>query len=138
MKVGFLKKMTFRMMKNNREFQRTVEKDHIQGLPLKSFEGTIHLIDHPRQFHSVKALLNGYPEFGFDTETRPTFRKGRTNKVALLQLATREHAFIFRVNRTGIPDFIKVILEDSRIIKAGGAIRDELKALNQLRPLPTK
>ena len=125
------------MMKNNRRFQRTVEKDHIQELPLKSFEGQIYLIDHPRQFHSIKTLLNDYSAFGFDTETRPSFRKGRINKVALLQLATREHAFIFRINRTGIPDFIKVILEDSRIIKAGVAIRDDLKALNHIKPMRT-
>jgi len=124
-------------MKNNRRFQRTVEKDHIQELPLKSFEGQIYLIDHPRQFHSIKTLLNDYSAFGFDTETRPSFRKGRINKVALLQLATREHAFIFRINRTGIPDFIKVILEDSRIIKAGVAIRDDLKALNHIKPMRT-
>ncbi|MBN1415880.1 MAG: 3'-5' exonuclease domain-containing protein 2 [Bacteroidales bacterium] len=138
MKAGFQKKMMFRMMKNSKGFQRTVEKEHIQGLPLKSFEGRIHLIDHPRQFHSVKRLLKEFTEFGFDTETRPSFRKGKTNKVAMLQLATREDAFIFRINLTGIPDFVKAILENSRIIKAGVAIRDDLKALNHIRSMQTQ
>jgi len=123
------------MMKNDREFQRSVEKDQIQGLPLKSFEGQIYLIDNPGQFPSIKALVNEFQEFGFDTETRPSFRKGRVNKVALLQLATREKAFIFRINKTGIPDFVKDILEDPRLIKVGVAVHDDLKSLNHIRPM---
>ena len=125
------------MMKNNQEFQRSVEKDHIQSLPLKSFEGKIHLVDSPAKFSSVKALLNGYPILGFDTETRPSFRKGKTYKVALLQLATREHAFIFRIHRTGIPGFVKDILENPKILKIGVAIRDDLKSLNLIKPMKT-
>jgi ribonuclease D len=122
-------------MKNDKGFQRSVEKDHIQGLPLKSFEGQINLIEDFRQFPHVKAIMKRFPEFGFDTETRPSFRKGRINKVAMLQLATHEHAFIFRINRTGIPDFIKDILEDTDIIKIGVAIHDDLKSLNHIRPI---
>jgi len=137
-KAGFPKKMIFRMMKNDREFLRSIEKDHIQGLPLKSFEGKIHLVDSTEKFSSVKVLLKNHPEFGFDTETRPSFRKGQIHKVALLQLATREHAFIFRINRTGIPDFVKNILEDPKIVKIGVAIRDDLKSLNHIRPMKTE
>jgi ribonuclease D len=123
------------MMKNDREFQRSVEKDHIQSLPLKSFEGKIYLVDNPGMFSAVKALMKSSREFGFDTETRPSFRKGKVNKVALLQLATREHAFIFRINHTGIPDFVKNILEDTKIIKIGVAIHDDLKSLKIVRPM---
>jgi ribonuclease D len=125
------------MIKNDREFQRSIGKDHIQSLPLKSFEGKIHLVDSPGKFSSVKALLKGHPEFGFDTETRPSFRKGRVNKVALLQLSTRERAFIFRINRTGIPDFVKDILEEPKILKIGVAIHDDLKSLNLIKPMKT-
>jgi len=126
------------MMKNDREFLRSIEKEHIQGLPLRSFEGKIHLVDSTENFSSVKVLLKNHPEFGFDTETRPSFRKGQIHKVALLQLATREHAFIFRINRTGIPDFVKNILEDPKIVKIGVAIRDDLKSLNHIRPMKTE
>ncbi|OFY59898.1 MAG: hypothetical protein A2Y87_05765 [Bacteroidetes bacterium RBG_13_46_8] len=125
------------MIKNNQEFQRSIEKDHIQSLPLKSFEGNIHLVDGPGNFSSVRALMNGYPVFGFDTETRPSFRKGKTYKVALLQMATREHAFIFRIHRTGIPGFVKNILENPKILKIGVAIHDDLKSLNHIKPMKT-
>ncbi|MBN2273245.1 MAG: 3'-5' exonuclease domain-containing protein 2 [Bacteroidales bacterium] len=133
MKVGFPKKMTFRMMKNDKGFHRSIEKDHIQGLPLNSFKGQIHLIDDRRQFSAVKAMMRECEVFGFDTETKPSFRKGKVNKVALLQLANREQAFIFRINRIGIPDFVKKILEDQEITKVGVAIHDDLKVLNQIR-----
>ena len=122
-------------MKNDQEFLRSIEKDHIQSLPLKSFEGEIHLVDTPGKFSSVKTLLKGFREFGFDTETRPSFRKGKINKVALLQLATREHAFIFRINRAGIPDFVKDILENPQVIKVGVAIHDDVKSLNLIKPM---
>jgi ribonuclease D len=125
------------MMKNDQEFLRSIEKDHIQSLPLKSFEGEIHLVDSPEKFSSARTLLKSFSEFGFDTETRPSFRKGKINKVALLQLATHEHAFIFRINRIGIPDFVRDILEKPKIIKIGVAIHDDVKSLNLIRPIKT-
>lgn len=137
MKVGSLKKMTFHMMKNDKGFHRSIEKEHIQGLPLRSFEGQIHLVDDRRQFSAVKAMIHECEVFGFDTETKPSFRKGRVNRVALLQLATRDQAFIFRLNRIGIPDFVKKVLENQEITKVGVAIHDDLKSLNRIRLMQT-
>lgn len=135
MKTGSLKKMILLMMKNDNNFQTTINNELIDNLPLKKFEGQIHLIENLPQFHSIKPLLKSCNEFGFDTETRPSFRKGKINKVALLQLATHEHAFIFRLNKIGVPGFLKFILEDSRITKIGVAIRDDLKAINRISTL---
>jgi ribonuclease D len=126
------------MMKSDGEFKRSIEHEHIQGLPLKAFEGQIYLVDNPRQFRLVKELMDRFDIFGFDTETRPSFRKGKVNKVALLQLASREHAFIFRLNRIGIPDFVRKTLEDPAIIKVGVAIHDDLKSLNKIKPMQTE
>ena len=123
------------MMRNDNGFQRSVEKEHIQGLPLRGFEGKIHLINHSRQFSAAEVLLREFKVLGFDTETKPSFKKGKVNKVAMLQLATREHAFIFRINHLGIPDFVKDILENPGIIKIGVAIHDDLKSLNQIKSL---
>jgi ribonuclease D len=135
MKAGFRRKMIFPMKKNDVVFQRSVEKSQIGELPLKSFQGQIHLVDNSRQFRQIKPLIAEVSAFGFDTETKPSFRKGKVNRVALLQLATHEHAFLFRISQTGIPDFIKNILEDARIIKIGVAIHDDLKSLNKIRPV---
>ncbi len=122
-------------MKNDNGFLRSIEKDQLQDLPLKCFEGRIHLVNDSRQLSSVKTLLKECREFGFDTETKPSFRKGKVNKVAMLQLATREHAFIFRIIHLGLPDFIKGILEDPDIVKVGVAIHDDLKSLGRIKPM---
>ncbi len=134
-KTGSQKKMISPMMKNEKSNPTTLKDELIDNLPLRKFEGQIHLIENLQQFHSIKSLLKSFNEFGFDTETRPSFRKGKINKVALLQLATHEHAFIFRLNKIGIPGFLKFILEDSKTLKIGVAIRDDLKAINRICPL---
>ncbi|MCK4700524.1 MAG: 3'-5' exonuclease domain-containing protein 2, partial [Bacteroidales bacterium] len=68
---------------------------------------------------------------GFDTETRPSFRKGPNNRIALLQLATDDDAFLFRINKTKLPDTLVRILADPDLIKVGVAIRDDIKGLQK-------
>ena len=70
--------------------------------------------------------------FGFDTETRASFKVGEVYKVALLQLATEEDAYLIRLHGITQFELIKVLFEDPRILKVGAAIRDDLKALQKL------
>jgi len=76
--------------------------------------------------------LRKYPVLGFDTETRPVFRKGVQHKVSLLQLSTPEEAFLFRLNHFGFPNALVEILEDSAILKVGVAILDDIRGLQKL------
>ena len=66
---------------------------------------------------------------GFDTETRPTFRKGRKNKVSLIQLSTGTLACLFRINKLGFPDELIDLLSDPEVIKAGVAVHDDIRFL---------
>ena len=70
---------------------------------------------------------------GFDTETRPSFKKGVIHHVALLQVATHDTWFLFRLNRIGIPDSLVRLLEDKNITKVGLSLQDDMRALNQRR-----
>jgi ribonuclease D len=70
---------------------------------------------------------------GFDTETRPSFKKGRKNKVSLIQLANNDFACLIRINRIGIPDELAAILSDPGVIKAGVAIHDDIRFLTGVR-----
>jgi ribonuclease D len=70
---------------------------------------------------------------GFDTETRPTFKKGRKNSVSLIQLSSGDLAFLFRINRIGIPDELADLLSDPSVIKAGVAVHDDIKFLKGVR-----
>lgn len=121
-------------MKIDNMFKESITKEELTGLPLRWFEGEIVVVESPKQVKEVAKILANQPVIGFDTETRPSFKKGKINKVALLQLSTPAQAFLFRLNRLGLPDEIREILSDSGILKPGVAIRDDIKALQGIKP----
>jgi ribonuclease D len=99
---------------------------------LINFKGKIHLINHDGELKSVSGDLRAAKELGFDTETRPAFKKGDSFKVALLQLATEQNAYLIRLH--GLRDYsiLKDVFENAQILKVGVAIRDDLKSLQKL------
>lgn len=115
-------------------FKKNITKEEISTLPLRAFEGDITLIDEFSNFREVVDYLKEQPVLGFDTETRPNFRKGRSNKVALLQLSTADKAFLFRLNKIKLPEELAKILANPDIIKVGVAIRDDIRILQKLTP----
>jgi ribonuclease D len=114
-------------------FKESISKEELYNFPLRHFEGDILVVDSRRQIKDVARMLATSPVLGFDTETRPSFRKGKFNKVALLQLSTPDRAFLIRVNKVGLPSEIREILSDDRIIKPGVAIHDDIKALRNMK-----
>lgn len=97
-----------------------------------SFPGKIHLISNDQELNSIASQLNSVTEFGFDTETKPSFKKGEVFKVALLQLATQTDAYLIRLHRVTQFQIIKNIFENEEILKVGVAIRDDLKQLQKI------
>ena len=76
--------------------------------------------------------LKRHPLIGFDTETRPSFRKGTQYYVSLLQLATPDTVFLVRLNHLGLPHPVQKILEDPKVVKIGAAVLDDLRALKKI------
>lgn len=113
-------------------FQAKISKEEINALPIERFDGEIIVIETISDVYKVVKYLENQTTLGFDTETRPSFKKGRKNKVALLQLSTNEMAFIIRLNKTGLPPVLAEILANPAITKVGAAIRDDIKALQKL------
>ncbi|UJP63305.1 3'-5' exonuclease [Mongoliitalea daihaiensis] len=109
-----------------------ISKEEINELPLGQFEGEINLIDDLDQIEEVMQSLRGEQLLGFDTETRPSFRKGVQYQVSLLQLSTPDQAFLFRLNKIGLPRPIQKVLENPEIVKVGAAVLDDLRALRKL------
>ncbi len=99
-----------------------------------SFPGKIHLITTDEELKAVIPDLEIQKELGFDTETRPAFKKGESYPAALLQLATNTDAYIIRLKHIKNYDGIKNIFENPEIIKVGAAIRDDLKQLQKKFP----
>lgn len=99
-----------------------------------SFPGKIHLINTDQELQAIAEDLQSAKELGFDTETRPSFKKGEVYPVALLQLATETDAYIIRLKHITNFEFIKKIFENPDVVKVGAAIRDDLKLLQKLFP----
>jgi len=117
-----------------RQFNEGVTDEDLKKLPVTQFDGQIIVVDSLDKFYPVLPDLKKTRLLGFDTETKPTFKKGQKNKVALLQLSDDNQAWIFRLNIIGLPQELAYILSDPRITKVGVAIHDDLKALRSLRP----
>lgn len=112
--------------------QSPITEEEMNRLPRKEFDGEIFLIDTLDKLDKAMPVLKGENLLGFDTETRPSFKKGKNYEVALLQLANAERAFLFRLNHIGIPDALKDLMEDANVLKIGLALRDDLAGLKRL------
>jgi len=119
-------------------FASTISKEEINNLDLERYEGKIFLITKIEQLTSVFAKINEYSLVGFDTETKPTFRKGEVNEVAMIQIAIPKAVYLIRINYTGITDEILSFLENQSIVKVGVALRDDLKDIKRLRKFTPK
>ena len=120
-------------LKNNKRFPERLGKEHIKTLPIRAFDGKIHLITDMKEVSDAIKTLRECSVLGFDTETRPVFRKGVKHNVSLLQLSTSKEAFLFRLNYLGLPNELVALLEDSAILKVGVAILDDVRGLQKLR-----
>ncbi|NOU59435.1 3'-5' exonuclease [Marinifilum caeruleilacunae] len=113
-------------------FQKSITAEEANKMPLKAFEGDIILIDEYEDLFEAVNYLKTYSVLGFDTETRPSFKKGKVNDVALLQLAANSKTFLFRINKIGLPAEIIDLLKNPDIIKVGAAIKDDIRGLQKL------
>jgi ribonuclease D len=111
---------------------RSVDSADAEHLPLTSFEGIIHIITSIEQVHAAVKYLQTCSKLGFDTETRPSFKKGLLYPLSLLQLSTESHAFLFRLQYCGLPKELCDILALPSIIKVGAAIHDDVAALQKI------
>ncbi len=110
----------------------TYDKENIKNLPVEQFEGQIYILQTEKEAAKAIDYLMQKSLLGFDTETRPSFHKGKLNKVALLQVATLDQCFLFRLNRMeGIPTPIRTLLEDNRITKVGLGLKDDMQNLQR-------
>lgn len=101
-----------------------------------SFEGKIIVVETEKACAEATAYLSQQKIVGFDTETRPAFSRieSRGRKVALLQLSDDKRAYLFRLNKIGLPDNVCAVLSNPNVTKIGAAIHDDIRTLNKLSP----
>jgi ribonuclease D len=118
--------------KSYNKYQENISVEEIAECELSWFKGEIILVDDIKTFYTVFPRLTGSDILGFDTETRPVFKKGRKNKVSLIQLSTENLACLFRINKIGIPQPLIKLLSDPSVIKAGVAVHDDIRYLRMV------
>lgn len=111
----------------------TITKQEIAEMPKAQYQGPITIVISENEIKKVFNALKNYDTVGIDTETRPSFKKGRLHNVALLQISTQEHCWLIRLNRTGITNEVKDFLEDKNITKVGLSLKDDFRLLNKSR-----
>ena len=114
-------------------YKENITVEELAEHELSWFKGEIVLVDNLKTFYKVFPRLLKLDLLGFDTETRPTFKKGKKNSVSLIQLSTEDLACLFRINKIGIPNELVDLLSDHAIIKAGVAVHDDIRFLKVVR-----
>jgi ribonuclease D len=87
------------------------------------------MIDTMDAFYREIGHIEGQYILGFDTETKPSFKKGKLHPTSLIQLATPSQAWIMRVARIGYPERLLRILSSDEVLKVGLGLNDDLRRL---------
>lgn len=110
---------------------QTITKEEISTLPVEEFAGRIIVIQTKAEADKAVEYLMKYNLVGFDTETRPSFKKGQYYKVSLIQISTDDTCFLFRLNYIGFPESLKQFMSSPEVTKIGLSLRDDFGALRK-------
>ena len=114
----------------------TITKEKIRDLVAETFNGEIVVIDKVEDVAGAIDYLKQFKVIGFDTETKPVFRKNVTHKVALMQLSTLDKCFLFRLNLIKYPDELDDLICSRDVLKVGLSLRDDFAALRKRTDCP--
>lgn len=111
----------------------TISNEDVASLEAIHFGGKIEIVDSIERLEQVCKILSAQSIIGFDTETRPSFKAGITNKIALMQLSTAKNCYLIRLNRIPLARPLIAILQDEHIKKIGADVKNDLSGLSKLR-----
>ena len=114
--------------------RHAISKDEINALPLQSYTGSIHVIDSDKKVSAAVRVLSSEKVLGFDTETRPAFKRGESYLPSLIQLASSSEVYIFQLRHIKLYKPLAGILADKKVLKTGIAVSDDIKKLNNIFP----
>ena len=120
-------------MSIEQKFAPTITNEQTATLPAIRFEGKVQIVDTEQGLIEACNYLSQHSVIGFDTETRPSFKAGITNRVALIQLSTPERCYLFRLCRMRFGRELQRLLENPDIKKVGADVAGDIRSLNQLR-----
>jgi ribonuclease D len=113
-------------------FASHITHEEIEALPYVEFGGKITVVRKSEEVAAAVDCLRQEKVLGYDTETRPSFTRGVRYGVSLLQLASAERAFLFRVDKIGMPKALVELLQCREVLKIGAAITEDIRGLQRV------
>ncbi len=114
-------------------FQKSISKEELMELPLSQYEGKVVIAASEETIREALREIGQFSVVGFDTEARPTFKKGQIRQISLIQIATDDKVYLLRIMHTGLMDCIVDFMENPNIVKVGIGLDDDFNLLNRLR-----
>ena len=102
-------------------------------MPVAAFEGEVIVVDQPEMVEPAVAYLRTQRVIGVDTEARPSFQRGIHYPTALVQIASHERCYLFRLTHVGMPEALAALFADEQICKVGLAFKDDINGLRRRR-----
>ena len=113
-------------------FPNNISKDDVNLLSLGHYTGEIELIENEQDEAVALEDINQSIYVGFDTESKPAFKKGTYNPIALIQIATVKKTYLFRINKYGLSEEMKTLLGNEKVGKIGIGLNEDLRDLSKL------
>lgn len=111
---------------------RAISREALNELPVRRYEGPVHFVDTPALLHAARLDILAERVVGFDTETRPAFRKGESYLPSIAQVATAKAVHIFPLRYPDTHHLLAEMLAAAGIAKAGVSLAYDLRTLKQL------
>lgn len=121
-------------VEEQRSTVREISREDLANLPIRRYEGEVCLVSTPPDLERAVADIQQEVVVGFDTETRPAFRKGEVYLPCLAQAATAGAVYLFPLREPAVFEALAGLLAEPRIVKAGVAMADDLRPLKLLFP----
>jgi ribonuclease D len=112
-------------------WRTSISREELASLPIRRYEGEVRLIESAQALAHEAAAIRHESVLGFDTETRPAFRKGESYPPALVQLAGEAVVWIFPLQRVDCSTVLREVFQ-SEIVKAGIGVVDDLRQMKKV------
>ena len=113
---------------------RAISREEMAKLPIRRYEGEVCLVVTPGDLKRALADIRQESVIGFDTETRPAFKKGESHLPCLVQAATARTVYLFQLRQLDLFQVLAELLAEPRTVKVGVALTNDLRPLKQLFP----
>lgn len=108
-----------------------ISNEELAALPDAKHNGEIIVVDTSDHVEAIE-YLSRCDILGFDTETRPSFKKGVSYPISLLQLTGEGRTYLFRVDRIKLSNGIVKLLRSNKVVKVGVDINEDIRKLRNI------